>query len=373
MIHYLPAASVITFREFTSPEVLEKLNLLREKVILPSYLSTEEQRRLYKQKYEQQLAKDPFVLHLAGNKKIEFRYQDRFQLPNHKETVRDILKSMKGRKDLLNIPALLEGLYSKHRAGRVPEDVLYTRVVRKLGKHKSLDMIMELVRKGTRTGFVLERAEVISEILTYIQKKAIDKQFEEEATQEALKLASEVLTVLEDSRYHDSKTRRINEKQRDKAFHMDPQFLAARLHLSASLVHDKDVKAKGMSNATRNTIKYAQDLLVEWPDANKGLLTLQKPPRYAKGDDSHYLTSPSQFLWHASPIARGLAKAAEVAEPTHPELAKELLARAETIRKELREQRKKLTVPESTERPLRGVELYETLFPEEKVRDAVSA
>ncbi|KAK0709079.1 hypothetical protein B0T26DRAFT_874238 [Lasiosphaeria miniovina] len=335
------------------PELKEALNTLRSKIILPSYLSPETQKMLFRPKHKKRIEADPPTIEI-NDEVIQFAPMNRLKdLPAMKPMVNAAINNMKSASDFQNLRPLLDGLRHAHRT--LPE-YMWTRMTRKAALANALPSIMTCVQHVDKTHFKLNQSVTVNELLGYIQQKAVDK-WEFADLKRALGRTRMILEVLETEPLH---KRSPDEPGAAKypSLHQDPQIQAARLHMAAAMAvrHYKGKDKGGLVE------KYARELLTLWP-RNKGLLTLYPKEAYENKMSMHYLTVPGNFTWYAAPMAHGLKLAAQIV----PELAPQLLSRAKTVECEIKDEMRK--------HPLkaRSQAMYDALFNPEKPLGAPKA
>ncbi|KAK3401067.1 hypothetical protein B0T20DRAFT_160252 [Sordaria brevicollis] len=330
---------VVSFNKTSNPELKESLETLREKVILPTYLPPELRSKIFKKKFEKELAHDPITIQIDG-KPQQFKYVNMLtDMPNTCEKIRTALNNMKNGGDFANLAGLLEGM---ERANRKLPFFLSTQIVRKASKAGQLELVLKLVRDVKRTGFKLERHETVNELLFWIQRSAWAKDYSEPATRKALREIQEILEALEGDARHMTKNRQRQQTLTGFPYHRDPQFLVARLNLTAELVarraaeQDADEKAASDKDV-KNLVKYAEQLVKLWPKS-KGYLDMYKDEAYVAEVDLRYIIAPEGHLRFASFALNGLKQAAEVLAKSSssrgPSLAAQLTDRATALEHE---------------------------------------
>ncbi|KAK3356946.1 hypothetical protein B0T25DRAFT_579094 [Lasiosphaeria hispida] len=342
------ATHVIKFSKTKDPKLNELLTTIRDKIILPSYLPLDQQKKMYNAKYKQALETDPIILTIDGEE-LRFGYRDRLtELPNTKKSFKQAVDAMAAAKDFQNLPKLLEGV-TQHAARKL-DPSFYSMVVRKAGKNGDIQLILDAVRNVKRTGLKLDHSITINELLVLIQKAAIDEDWQLRALELALKRTQTVLDLLEGEPRH-APSRARGPEIRSFPFYRDPQFLAMRLHLAAALA----IKQSGGKGTKERVVKYTEELLRLWP-GKAGLLDLQPAEAYKYEFEMGYMLDRNVYLWAAAPVLNGLKLAAEVVEP---ELAKQLLKRARKVEEEAK------AALEATADTGRGVMLYKQIFEEQ--------
>ncbi|KHE85448.1 hypothetical protein GE21DRAFT_1206208 [Neurospora crassa] len=328
---------VVSFNKTSSPELKEALETLREKVILPTYLPPELRQKIFNKKYEKELAHDPVTIQIDGQPQ-RFSYINMLtDMPNTPKNIRAALLSMKNGGDFANLSGLLEGM---HRANRKLPYWLSAQIVRKACKAGHLQLILNMVRDVKRTGFTLERHETVNELLFWIQRFAWKSDYSEPETRKALREVQEILDALEGDERHMSKDRKRQQALTRFPYHRDPQFLAARLNLTAELAARRAVTGQtseqqlNSANDVKNLVKYAEQLVRLWP-ADKALLDMYTDEAYVARVDLRYLIKPQVHLRYASFTLQALKNAAKiVGQLGHGPLAAQLINRAAAVEAE---------------------------------------
>lgn len=338
---------VVSFSETSSPELDNLLASIRHKIILPSYLQLEQRKKLYDHRYEKKLQADPITMEIDGET-LKFYYTDLLNdMPNTRNIVFKAVDQMKTPDDWQNLPRLLEGVCV--HAGRKLRHYDYPKMIRKAGFQGQLRVIFACIREAKRTGFKLATSETVNELLVWVQKEAIESDWDKVATEQALAWTERVIESLEDEKHQPVRKRG---KKDLKAFPLfrDPQVLAPRLHMAAALA----AKHNGGEDAGGKVTKYAKELMSLWPEG-KGLMELHSPQAYQEREELRYLLNNNEFLWCAAPILSGLRMAAEVVEPA---LAEQLKRRIGPLEKEV-ETAWQAVSKDSTGK---GREIYKALF-----------
>ncbi|KAL1843788.1 hypothetical protein VTJ49DRAFT_7498 [Mycothermus thermophilus] len=314
---------IITFKPSSTPELDQLLDNYRHKVILPTYLSPEQRRRIYNPRQKQALINDPVTMEIDGVIH-RFRYVDICQdLPSTTKTLSAAFKMMSTEDDFRNVRPLLEGA---RRAGRKLNNPLIGSLIRHAAEHDMLDVVLECAKAAEKTGIKLDRSEHISQLLAWIQWPAIRSGFPAEETKAALRRVCRVVDMLEE----DEEVHRPEPATKGAfPFYRDPQVLAMRLHMAAArAVYHR----KGKDDPEGNLGKWATELMALWPE-DKGLLDLQPDEAYRDKNKMEYMLDRSQYLWVASPVLHGLTLAAQVVDPA---LAMQLQNRADKVEEEVK-------------------------------------
>ncbi|EPE10161.1 hypothetical protein F503_05256 [Ophiostoma piceae UAMH 11346] len=319
------SADAINFTPTSDSQLDTLLEEVHRKIILPSYLNFESRRKIYNNDYKERLRTNPITIDIGGEEH-RFSYVNPMEeLPNARVMVHRSIGLMKTPADFENLPRLLEGL---QRAGRHlrPDD--YARMARLAGERGSIYTIIECARSVRRTGFHLDQSEVVSEILFHLEMKAVESNWDEAQTRQALAWSEQVLDLLHDENHgRRSQTEtagsigaamlgstaavatRPPPPQLTIPLSRDPQLLASRLHLAA-VVADKF--AEGVDTDGKVS-RYATELVQLWPAGGKGLRSLHPAEAYQnRRGEMYYLKDPNKFLGIASPLLYGLETAIRV-------------------------------------------------------------
>lgn len=287
---------------------------MRQKIILPSFLPTEQRIKLYNPQWEQRLKADPITIEIDGEI-LKFYYQNLLNgMPKTTPLLKEIMINFKTAEDYANLQPLLEGLHQAGRRIKPAQQAQITRLACGSGHYQTL---LECARAVKRTGLKLEEHEAVLNLLTTIQVKAVDAGWAPGATKQALRHAEMVLEMLE-SEDHAPRKRKVGDEYHDSVrLHTTPVVILAPLHLAAAL---GDVE---------KTTKLGSDLLHVWPEGKK--LTEVQIEMLDKGDE--IFNSPSHRLFYLTPLAYGLERAVTVVEDAA--LREQLQSRAVSLRAEV--------------------------------------
>ncbi|KAK4202685.1 hypothetical protein QBC40DRAFT_338139 [Triangularia verruculosa] len=316
------AAGFIVFKKGSNPELQERLDTLYNKIVLPSYLSEEQQRKLTKTKYKEQLRNDPITMEIDGEIH-KFRYVDPMKdMPSASKLVKEAVDHM-DHADYQNLHLILKGF---KRANRKLTDQLAIRIIRRAHQSDRLDAILDCARQVELTGFKLDTPERLSQLLTSIQTRAVESAFKADPTRKALKQTEKVIDLLE---FEGEGHRPSKRSETARPFYHEPMFLGLRLNLAASLA----VKTRDSQDVDGKVTQYAEQLVHFWPE-NTGILELQPDTAYEDPQNVQYLLDRNNFLFHVSPVLHGLQMAAKVVDPG---LSMKLQHRADALENEIRQ------------------------------------
>jgi hypothetical protein len=288
------------------------------------------------------------VLEIDGEIK-RFRYEHPWKsgLPSARKTMYAAVLKMQTPEDFENLPNLFTGVSIV--AGRKLEHSDYVTIVRRAGMHGCIDVIMRMTMRAKQWGLKLDRPEVVSELLAWLQMPALESEWAKEQTEKALKDVERVLDMFEDEKHMSPKT--AVHELRSLSFKRDPLFLGPRLHMAAAMA----VKHNDGKDIDGKVEKYARQIISIWP-AGTGLTALHPEPAYRAKTELKFLEDGNNYAFHTSPILHGLRLAAQVVDET---LAKELEARAKALEGELETA---LSVKPRHQQAGRGQYIYDKLF-----------
>ncbi|KAI1766336.1 hypothetical protein GGR53DRAFT_464404 [Hypoxylon sp. FL1150] len=341
-------ASIAHFTPTSSKQLDDLLSMIRHKIILPSYLPTEQRKKIFSPKYEKKLQSDPIIIEIDGEI-LKFRYQNLFtDVPQTRRSVVTAVSQFETPADFANLRPLLEGVAG---AGRKFPHSYYAKILRVVGAKGYVYEMIECARGVARTGYRLDSSEKANELLHFVQMKAVNSEWDEAQTAKALRWAEMVLELLQEEAHQPRRRKHDPVLEGELPLYRDPIALLAPLHLAAVLV----AKHGAEGEAAEKLTKYARDVVRLWPEGRK-LTEVQPKELYEEHDKMGYLLEPNKFVTLAAPLLYGLETAAGVAEP---ELAKELQSRRDILAAEVREARTAVAQknPEG-----RGEGVYRQLF-----------
>ncbi|KAI1153066.1 hypothetical protein F4825DRAFT_283451 [Nemania diffusa] len=337
---------ITQFTPTSSPALDSLLDRIRTKIILPAYLPETQRKKIYSPKWKKKLQADPIIIEIDGEVH-KFRYQNLMtDVPSTRKSLIAAVSQFETAADFANLNPLLDGL---HYAGRKLELSTYAGLVRRAGIKGYIYDIIDCARSARRTGLKLDTSEKVNMVLHFVQLKARDADWDEDATKQALRWAEMVVDMLQEETHQPTRSKDNPPLPGELPLYRDPMVLAAPLHLAAVLVAQHGAGEKILEKVN----KLARDILITWPEGTK-LKEVQPADLYRDHDKMGFLCSPSKFLAIASPLLHGLETAVKVAEP---ELAAQLQTRRDTLAAEVKEARESL--PEGD---FRGEFVYKKFF-----------
>ncbi|KAH8194850.1 hypothetical protein TruAng_010983 [Truncatella angustata] len=317
------ATKITHFTPTSSAELDSALSTIREKILLPSYLTLAQRKKIISSKWAKKLQVDPITIEIDGELS-KFRYMNPFSgdIPNTRKSVVAAVEKFDGASDddFANLRPLLEGV---HATGRRLSDDFYAKILRIVGLKGRVYELVELARGSKKTGFRLDTSEKVNELLHFCQLRALEAEWSRPETQKALRWAEEVVELLEDEA-HAPKTAQI---EGDLPLNRDPQVLLAPLHLAAALVVKAGVQEERL---VAKVNRLSSTIVKLWP-AGHGLKKLHPLERYV--EDMDYLLDANKFVALATPLLHGLELASQAV--SEPALAAELQSRSRTLKSEI--------------------------------------
>ncbi|KAI1457601.1 hypothetical protein F4805DRAFT_166654 [Annulohypoxylon moriforme] len=323
---------MVYFTKSSSPELDKILNEIRQKIILPAYLPKDQQKKIYAKKYEKLLQADPITIEIDGEVN-KFRYQDPFvSIPSTSKSLYSAI-SLFTPEDFSNLRPLIEGLTI---AGRNLDSGIQAKIIRKAGHKGRIYDIIELARGVRRTNFKLDSAEKITELLHWVQMKAVDSAWDPEETAKALRWAEIVVDLVEEEDH------RPGAAKDSMLLAQDPTTSLATLHLAAALALKQGTEADPalIDKVTR----HAKKIVLLWEEG-LALLETKEPVLLLRDGMFAHLREKNIFVKFAAPWLYGLDSAIKVLQDRggeHSELATKLQVRRDSLAAEIQAARQGL-------------------------------
>ena len=226
------------FLEPSTPELTSLLSTLNSKVLLPSHLSKEQEKLVYRHANKSKLEADPIEITL-GDVTLPLEHLDRNHLPNRWDTFSEVVKKSETREDGENVIRMLEGF---HNAGIKVKSGWQNMIIRHLNSNDMHHLVLKALQRVKATGLSLRDFEVLVCVLRGIHDKAVLMDWDEEETVKALRMAKQVVEMLEDSAHHGAPGR--GELISKDDHRTEPVVIALPTALAAELAqrHDGDVE-----------------------------------------------------------------------------------------------------------------------------------
>lgn len=170
---------------------------MNSKVLLPSHLTPEQQRLVYKVENKAKLEAEPVEITL-GEVTLPLEHLDRNRLPNRFQTFNEIVKKSESKDDWENVVRMLEGF---ENAGIKINPAWQEKVVRKLNRSGNQHLILKALQRAKATGLRMSEYQVLLQVLRSVHDKAALSDWDKEETTKALRLAKQVVELLEDEEH----------------------------------------------------------------------------------------------------------------------------------------------------------------------------
>lgn len=162
-------------------------------MLLPSHLTKEQQKLVYSQESRAKLEAEPVEITL-GDVTLPLEHLDRNVLPDRFHTLRAIIKESKTTEDWENVVRCLEGFVE---AGILVKGQWQEMVVRRLNMAGMQHLVLKALQRPTATGLRLSNWGLLSQVLRTVHDKAAQANWEEEETTKALRMAKQVVELME--------------------------------------------------------------------------------------------------------------------------------------------------------------------------------
>ncbi|KAF3770477.1 hypothetical protein M406DRAFT_247642, partial [Cryphonectria parasitica EP155] len=352
--------SIITFSRSSNEDLDKILKELTHKIILPSYLSVPQRKKLFRSRWKHKLEQDPIEIEL-DDQRIRLRHIDSAggAVPAARRMLYQAMDNMRTTNDWQKLPGLLEALWFNANRRFLPSD--WPKIVRKAGQAGHMGPVFEAMKNPGRTGLKLDSSETVQEVMTAVVWQAASEGWTAGATERAYRNAERVIQFLaEEGHQLQGQAKTTFEKTDRFPLRKDPQVLATPLLLAAAMVvkHGKD------GEHMKRLRVYAQIVLEQWPE-NKGLLELHPHEAYVDPEGMAYLMERNRFLTVAAPILRGFDLAVEALGAD--EMGQELKSRRNAVSAEVHD------ALAAVEKGKRGATMYEKCFAEPQVQKTKKA
>ncbi|OBT46328.1 hypothetical protein VE00_02758 [Pseudogymnoascus sp. WSF 3629] len=285
-----------TFQPTSSPELDNILSKFRNTIFLPAHLSKQHRDLVYAFKNKKSLETIPVTVEIGGEE-IRLNHINRTKdVPNQRKGLREALGLMKDKKDWDNFPLLLEGL---HSAGRVTDDIVMELFVRIASMAGRQDVVLESVRRVSKTGFRVNTREIAKMVVWWIQYRALANDFSQADTKKALSMAEQIAVLMEDKAHAGG---RVADSEDPRT---SPEVIGLLLELSAL-----NAKHQGGKDEDGSVEKYAKSLLASLRDKElEGMISSRKndPARIQE-------VASNSMLQTVAPILLGVRTAISILE-----------------------------------------------------------
>jgi hypothetical protein len=238
---HLYTGALPVYLESPKPELATLLATLNSKILLPRHLTKEQQKLVYKQDQKAKLEAEPIEITL-GDVTLPLEHIDRNHLPTRQKTIADILKlSEEGasREDWENVVRMLEGF---ENAGIRLDTAKQAMVIRKLFQNGQENLVLKALQRPKATGLRMRDWRPLFQILRGAFDKPALADWEQIETENALRLAKQIVELLEDEEHCGAYP--IGEEVSKHDFRGRPGVIAVPTGLAAALAlrHEGDVE-----------------------------------------------------------------------------------------------------------------------------------
>jgi hypothetical protein len=273
--------------------------------MLPSHLSKQHQKLIYKKKYVNELLAEPVIATIAGEDFQLHHIDKRKTVPNHKQALYTAMSLMKEKKDWANLPTLLAGMklagVKTHRLNIKNKVLGQARVA---GRQ---EVILECLLRVQDTGMRLKEPQFAISVMLAIQARAFNTDWHEHELAKALKWAESVVVMMEEPKHAGSRILAGEDDPR-----LQPQVIGILLELASV----KAVKYLESRDVDGKVAEYSTRLL--------GTPLDFKPPV----NEDEYVLNP--WLWAHVPVLHGMYEALKVLDPSSP-IAEGLRTKSEVL------------------------------------------
>ncbi|KAI1330430.1 hypothetical protein F5Y16DRAFT_396398 [Xylariaceae sp. FL0255] len=345
-------AHITQFTKASTPALDSLLSEIRTKIILPSYLPSAQRKKIHAKRYEKALQNDPITIEIDGEV-LKFRYVNpHTSMPSTSRAINSAIQQFTTPDDFKNFKPLMEGLANARRSF---SPNFYPKLVRVFGDKGRIYDIIDAARSVKTTNFKLGQPEVAAEVLLFTQLKAIDADFAENETRQALRWAEMIYEMLHDES-HEIKFNNLPSVPSELPLHRDPMIIMSYLHLAAQVAVRYDSESADAADKVR---KLAKDVVNLWPEGKK-IRDVQPAVLYERENKLDYLNVPSKFVALTAPLLAGLDAAIQVLG-SEPELVGKLQKRRDVLTAEIEEMRS--AIQNKDDNLARGERIYRQLYP----------
>lgn len=206
---------------------------------MPSHLTKEQEKLVYRTENKAKIEAEPIEVTL-GDVTLLLKHLDRNKLANRWGTFREVISQSETREDFENVVRMLEGF---QEAGIHIKADKIALVVRQLNLHGMHHILLKALQRVNSTGMQMNDWEVTIQVLRAVYDKAALADWEPEETKKALRLAKQVVELLEEEEHH-TKSARSRKEDTEHDFRGRPSVIAVPTALSAVLAqkHGGDVE-----------------------------------------------------------------------------------------------------------------------------------
>lgn len=189
--------AVPKFSETSNAELDDVLASMRSKHFIPAALTPPQRRLIFGLSKREELTNYPQSVDVAGEQ-VELKWMDRrTEIPNRTKLFHRAVKMMgeDGSSEAWgNLFPLLLGL---KRSGAEIEKADMERILRLLANGGHISELKQCLRRGTETGMLLTRPEVLDGVLLALRKLGRKDDWSQESMEKAIALSRELAQLLE--------------------------------------------------------------------------------------------------------------------------------------------------------------------------------
>ncbi|KAH8731984.1 hypothetical protein GQ44DRAFT_670723 [Phaeosphaeriaceae sp. PMI808] len=185
------------YLEPSTPELSVLLSQLNSKILLPSHLTKDQEKLVYRQVNKAKLEAEPVEITL-GDVTLPLEHINRNQVPNRWKTFRAIVDQSKTPEDWENVVRMLEGLTTAKIIVKAPWQGKVVRALARAGMHH---LILKAVQRPKATGLVMSDYNVLAAILRSVHDKAAFADWDKEETNKAFSMAKQIVELMENENH----------------------------------------------------------------------------------------------------------------------------------------------------------------------------
>jgi hypothetical protein len=260
-------------------------------VLLPLHLTKEQEKLVYTQEARAKLEAEPVEITL-GDVTLPLEHIDRNHLPDRFKTFKEVIMKSETKEDWENVVRMLEGM---ENAGIKVKQNRQEMVVRQLNLHGMQHLVLKALQRPKATGVRLSSWGVLVQVLRSVHDKAALADWEKDETIKALRLAKQVVELMDDEEHCGGQPR--GEMKSEGDFRGKPVVVALPTELAAVLAEkhagDKE-EVKKMANRLVNALKQ-DDYMVRMTPDNRPLCILTLPQTELETISQRASTSSTDF------------------------------------------------------------------------------
>jgi hypothetical protein len=226
------------FLEASSPRISGLLATMNSKILLPEHLTKEQEKLVYTSDNKAKLEAELPEITL-GDVTLPLEPLQYNRMPSRWKTFGLIINSSETSVDWENVVRMLEGL---ENAGIKLKPEKQAMVVRKLNIHGQQHLILKALQRPKATGLRMRNWCLVQQVFRSFYDKAVLANWEKEETAKALRLAKQVVELLEHEEHCGGQAKADNVLEQD--FRRKPSVIAVPTSLAAVLAlrHEGDVE-----------------------------------------------------------------------------------------------------------------------------------